>query len=268
MAKGLSLHIGLNRFDKAHYGSDGALKGCENDAIDMQAIADSQGFVSTMLLTAAATRSAVTKIIREAAFELEAGDIFFLSYAGHGGRLPDRNNDEADLLDETWCLYDAQLVDDELKLLWVDFKKGVRVLVCSDSCHSGTILKPAALPENEVQGKAARFLPYPQAEQIFRKHRSFYDELQPAHSPVLSTEIRARVRLLSGCQDNQYSYDGKANGAFTAALKRSWNQGDFKGNYAAFHRHILAQMPERQSPNHWCIGAADATFDKQKPFEI
>ena len=52
MARGISLHIGLNRVDPAHYqGWDGALTACEFDANDMRAIAVSQGFEPRSLLT-------------------------------------------------------------------------------------------------------------------------------------------------------------------------------------------------------------------------
>ena len=74
--------------------------------------------------------------------ELEAGDIFFVTYSGHGGQVPDLNDeDETDGSDETWLAYDRQIVDDELYELWAKFKPGVRILVLSDSCHSGSVNK-------------------------------------------------------------------------------------------------------------------------------
>src|SRR4030065_82189 len=48
---------------------------------------------------------------------------------------------EDDGLDETWCLYDGEFLDDELFELWTKFQPGVRILAFSDSCHSGTVLK-------------------------------------------------------------------------------------------------------------------------------
>jgi hypothetical protein len=37
-----------------------------------------------------------------------------LTYSGHGSQIPDVSQDEVDHYDETWCLYDGQLLDDEL----------------------------------------------------------------------------------------------------------------------------------------------------------
>ena len=44
MSQGLSLHIGLNEVDPVHYGGwKGTLRGCENDARDMAALARALG---------------------------------------------------------------------------------------------------------------------------------------------------------------------------------------------------------------------------------
>ena len=61
--------------------------------------------------------------------------------------MPDVIGEEADKLDETWCLYDGQLIDDELYFELSKFAAGVRILVLSDSCHSGTVVRagPPAL---------------------------------------------------------------------------------------------------------------------------
>lgn len=112
MAKqGISLHLGLNRVDPVHYGGwDGALTACEFDANDMRDLAKSRGFKPTVLLTPDATADAVQGAIWEAAKKLVAGDIFFFSYSGHGSQVPDGNKDEPDGQDETWVLFDRELV--------------------------------------------------------------------------------------------------------------------------------------------------------------
>lgn len=115
MPTGVALIIGLNSVDPKHYsGWSGELNACEADAEDMTSVGKSQGFKVTTLLTKNATRERVIERIRAASSTLKSGDIFMLSYSGHGGQLPDRNEDEADAMDETWCLYDGELVDDEM----------------------------------------------------------------------------------------------------------------------------------------------------------
>jgi metacaspase-1 len=266
MAQGLTLNIGVNFIDAKHYGSDGALKGCVNDAKAMNHLALGQGFKGQMLLNESATRENVIRSINQAAASLQSGDIFFISYSGHGSRVPDINRDEDDGMDESWCLYDAQLMDDELNVFWSRFKAGVRVLVVSDSCHSGTITKPG---ETEViyTQQIPRFLPLKQMQEAWKANEAFYTNLM-RDLPRAVPDIKASVRLLSGCQDNQYSYDGEQNGAFTTQLLQVWAGGRFQGNYQQFHKKILAGMPAIQSPNHSVIGAGDPPFDQQIPFEI
>jgi hypothetical protein len=145
MANARSIHIGLNHVDPdAYNGWDGALSGCINDARDMQAIADSLGYQSLLLTDSQATSSRVISEIGQASADLSAGDILFLSYSGHGGQVDDVNGDEEDMLDETWCFWDRQLIDDELYALWGRFAPGVRIVMLSDSCHSGTVARMLA----------------------------------------------------------------------------------------------------------------------------
>src|SRR4051812_36099287 len=146
-AKGLSLHIGLNGVSAAAYsGWDGPLAACEFDANDMAVIARATGMRATVLLTKKATRDARLRAMRGAAKELAGGGFFFLTYSGHGGQLPDVTGEEEDKKDETWCLYDGQLIDDELYFELSRFSAGVRILVLSDSCHSGTVTRAAMMP--------------------------------------------------------------------------------------------------------------------------
>jgi tetratricopeptide (TPR) repeat protein len=115
MAKGLALTLGLNSVDPKHYqGWVGKLQACEADARDMADIARAQKLKAETLLTRRATRGAVLGRIARAARTLRRGDLFLLTYSGHGGQVPDRNDDEPDAQDETWCLYDGELIDDEL----------------------------------------------------------------------------------------------------------------------------------------------------------
>lgn len=289
-AKALSLHIGLNAVSGAAYaGWEGPLAACEFDANDMAAIAQASGMKSSLLLTRKATRPKVLAGLRSAAKALKAGDLFFLSYSGHGGQVPDVSGDEDDKQDETWCLFDGQLIDDELYFELSQFAVGVRVLVLSDSCHSGSVTR-AAPPATATPQQRPKLMPAAVGMRTYREHQAFYDQLQrevaskagsaaidpdtalaqvaaSARLGAIVSTFKPAVILISGCQDNQTSMDGQHNGAFTEQLLRVWKHGKFSGNYGNLHAQIKAGMPESQSPNLFTLGAAGA-FLGQRPFGV
>jgi hypothetical protein len=286
MAQGYSLNIGLNSVDPAHYaGWDGALMACEADAEDMELIARAQNYATVRkVLTREATRARVLKEMDEAARVLQPGDLFLLSYSGHGGQLPDRNSDEVDAQDETWVLYDGELIDDELYVALSKLKQGVRVLMFSDSCHSGTVSRMAyaalrnsgslemladTVQDTESAERRFKDMPVGIALRTYRNNKSMYDDIMAAlpQEDAKST-LKATVLLLSGCQDNQLSSDGAFNGLFTANLLRVYNGGKFRGSHRTFHRSIVRRMPPLQSPNYSLIGIPSREFERQTPFKL
>lgn len=274
MAKGISIHIGLNSVDSNHYdGWAGELIACEYDAKSMYTLARSKNFSAQFLKTKKATRQNVIKAIREASESLENGDLFLLTYSGHGGQIPDVNGDETDDdLDETWVLFDGQLLDDELFNLWADFQEGVRIIVLSDSCHSGSVTKDIERNDpgtKRIDGINFKFMPREVAVKTYRKNRGFYDKVV-GYLPAEQKEIKASVILISGCQDDQLSLDGWDNSLFTAALLNVWDNDNFQGNYKAFHAAIVQSIPSsnNQRPNYLLIGSQSSEFENQQPFNI
>jgi hypothetical protein len=282
MAKGMALNIGLNAVDPRHYqGWSGELNACEPDADDLAEIAGAGKFTVQKLLTKSATRNATLGAIEKAAKALKTGDMFFVSYSGHGGQVPDKTDDEPDAQDETWCLFDGQLIDDELYMALAQFQPGVRILVLSDSCHSGTVTKAAFYAMRASAGIATalaggepgrppayRAMPRDVALRTYRAHKTMYDRLQNAVQPSAEETVRASVILISGCQDNQLSQDGQFNGAFTGMLLRVWKEGQFKGGYRKLHQTIVKDMPPDQTPNFYTTGAPNRAFENQRPFTI
>ena len=289
--KAIALHLGLNAVSAAAYaGWDGPLAACEFDANDMAAIAKSKGMKASVLLTKKATRANLLTGMRGAAKALKSGDFFLMTYSGHGGQVPDIDGDEPDGKDETWCLYDGQLLDDELYFELSKFAAGVRVLVLSDSCHSGSVTRNFPPPPPPA-GQRPRLMPAAVAMRVYAEHQAFYDKLQTdvaaaaqkaavvdpdaalaqvgaaAQATALVGEFKPAVVLISGCQDNQTSMDGDHNGAFTEQLLKVWERGTFTGNYGSFHARIRAALPPTQSPNLFVLGPA-AKFVKQKPFTV
>lgn len=292
----IAVCIGLNSVNPAKYNNwSGNLNACEADAQTMSGIATASGFSKVIpLLTEAATRDTLLSELSSAASVLESGDIFMLSYSGHGGQMPDLNGDENedDSQDETWCLYDGELVDDELFATLQLFKKGVRIIAFADSCHSGSSLKQMtmnayymselghtlvtpvnfseavkAVPQTSVG--AFKAMPDGIAYSVYDNFRSFYDPIlsNPAIAKA-KNNIEASVLFFAACQDNQFSRDGIFNGVFTGHLRSVWNAGKFSGNYNSFAKSLRKGMRPDQTPRFSRLGTFDKAFLSQKPFTV
>lgn len=266
-----SLAIGLNAVDPDGYdGWEGKLGACEQDADDMCAIARAQGYDARILKRSQATSAAVLAELADAARTVQAGEHFFLSYSGHGGQVPDTNGDEPDRYDETWCLYDRMLLDDELYLMFGRFAPGVRILMLSDSCHSGSVAREALrgrspAPRGEMLPK---WLPLPKAEAIYRNRKDLYDSLQQLAGPAEQGQVGASVLLISGCRDDEVSYDGAVNGAFTTQVLKAWDGGRFHGSHRQFQEAVSDGLGGQQHPQLFLAGATDPAFEAMRPFAV
>lgn len=279
MSQAISIHLGLNAVDARVYtGWSGPLRGCENDARAMQEIADARGFTSRLLLGADATHRNLLAAMDRAAAELVAGDLLLLTYSGHGAPLPDRSGDEPDEQDEAWCLHDGLLLDDEIHHRLCAFAAGVRVLVVSDSCFSGSVIRddrtrPAAArgrrPAVLRNGSAAprdRRAPDARVRAVWRANAGEYEARKAAVAATHMVEPAASVILLAACEDRQTAQDGDVHGRFTEALLATWNGGGFTGGHEAFLAAIRTQVGAVQTPTLFRVGADDPAFLAARPF--
>jgi len=282
-----ALHIGVDQVDHRAYSKKGLrlkpLKGCVKDALAYAQITrGTDQFKVILLKNDAATTGNVYGHLVWAAQDLKAGDLMVVSYAGHGGSVPDTSRDESrdpinDRRDETWCLYDRQLLDDELGVIWGQFQPGVRILLLSDSCHSGTVARAAAAARglkaaledgNKTEAREAilgkddgatlqsvRALADPESEAVQSRgaddegelvFRSFpEDRLEDAYLAQKDTydEINARLR---GIGDARAEGMIQANGLLLAAcqddqLSAEVNQ---RGVFTATLEKVLAEQPD------------------------
>lgn len=274
MAKGISLHIGMNEVDPNGYplrptrpgrkfvvlsdeyhpvsfdcdfkvGWVGPLSSCELDAENMYKLAKRQKFDAKILRTKKATTDNVIKVMRKAAKKLVAGDTFFMSYSGHGAQVEDLSGDEADGEDETWCLYDRMFLDDEQRELYAEFAEGVKIVVLSDSCHSGSATRSGKSNSSEELGRYEHGEPRKMEERtalnVYRGRKKEYDQIQRAlKSPP--PKLKASRILFSACQDHETAMGYSDGGAFTVALLKIWNNGKFKGNYGDLAREIRDEL--------------------------
>lgn len=299
--------IGLNHIDPKHYAGDkGELSGCDNDAKDMLAIGakylkDTGG---VLLLDEQATRTAVSDAIKSAEKGLVAGDILMISYSGHGGQIPDADADAQNKMDQTWCLYDGQMLDKELYALFACLPEGVRVLVFSDSCHSEGITKQMALEYKAAIAQAGKDVEPPVSVRVrsqrfdigaannpkfkvkrlspstiirtYLNNEKTYDEILQtvdAHAPT--PPINPWVLSISACKDDETAGDAGSgsNSVFTAALKAVWADGKYRadGGYQTFQEEIGAAARISRPEQHATSRMIDSDSMKywwQYPFTL
>lgn len=245
--KGKALLVGLKSVDPNSYGGwDGqsGCWGCELDVDNMENILTPLYYDIDILKTQDATAEAIIAGLNDAASNCKSGDIFVFYFSGHGGQQPDQNGDEPDGKDETLVAYNKEIVDDELNKIWLKFKAGVRILMISDSCNSGTNYK-------NRMNRAVKPTP-----------------IIPINDFEVSTKMKAKLIHFGGCRDGFGSSGYTQGGAFTMALCEAWDDGNFKGNYPDFHQSICAKISTSQQPQYNQYGSGIENFRNQKPFTI
>jgi hypothetical protein len=139
--------VGIN--DYPYDGND--LNGCVNDAKAWaELLISSFDFPQAdvkLLLDAEATKSNILTHIKVLLTGARSDDVLVFTNSSHGSYIADTSGDEP-LYDEVLCPYDIAdnaLVDDELRELFADLPKDVRLTVVSDSCFSGTVTRAAVI---------------------------------------------------------------------------------------------------------------------------
>lgn len=231
-----ALTVGINQYANPNAN----LSGCVNDANDWADLLRLQGYQVTTLLDSDATKVNVLDALKENVSRLGYQDRFVFQYSGHGTWVPDRNGDEIDGRDEALVMHWMDIItDDDLFPIFAGRKFGSRVATISDSCHSGTVSRFVDLPGENVP----RFLSPALLD--------LYDE------PEILTAARLAPRplftnsglLLSGCADEEFSYDAwfgpRANGAFTRVALNTYQPGM---SYDDWHKAIRGSLPNERFP--------------------
>lgn len=250
--KKLALCVGIN--DYPGTGSD--LSGCLNDVKDWSQALAARGFAVTTLVDRKATGANMRAALQATLAQAGKGDVVVFQYSGHGSYVPDRDGDEPDGNDECLCPYDivakGALTDDELFRIYSDRKPGVRLVILSDSCHSGTVAKFAPITTPAIRAGAARrkvrFLP----PATFLPQRTVRAMGLMRGLRRSSPPGRYAGLLMAGCQDTEYSYDaifnGRPNGAFTYVALRQLQKMKKTATYASWFQAIRNALPSQQYP--------------------
>jgi len=238
-----ALCVGINDYP----GSQNDLTGCVNDAKDWHDELKRRGFDElTLLLDKLAIKSGILTELVRLIGETKNGDTLLFTFSGHGTWTPDLDGDEADGRDEALCPYDFQkdiILDDELYEAFCHRHHGARVVMISDSCHSGTVARMAA----PIAGSRRRIRYMPP------EHFLSGDALERAKT-VERSNLKAMGKssalLLAGCRDTEYSYDasfnGRPNGAFTYVALQALKQGP--KTYSEWYKLIRTSLPSMSHP--------------------
>jgi hypothetical protein len=265
MAK-TALCIGINNYPGTHMD----LSGCINDAEDWSAELQSRGFTVSRLIDAKATKAAMLKGFKSIVGGAKKGDSVVITFSGHGTYVPDVNGDELDGLDEALCPYDLQingaaLLDDEIHAIFASRAPGVRLVLISDSCHSGTVTRAAAADPDADAAPRPRFMPMGNwlPDDKLPRGASGKPLATIAGATRASAFSKALSRsagdlLMSGCQEgpNNFSYDarinGRPNGAFSyyalKVLKTLKPGATYADWHAAINPVCLPSASYPQSP--------------------
>lgn len=250
-----ALCIGINDYP----GTANDLSGCINDAQDWSSALQARGFSVISLLDSAATKAGMITQMQRLIGEAQPGDSVVITYSGHGTWVPDDSGDEPDNRDEALCPHDINsgnaLLDDEIQQLFAQRASGVRIVLISDSCHSGSVIRWAG-PSAETEGPRVRFLPpaaWLPADRLPRAANGEVLARRETQSARLSgLALASGDLLLAGCADTEYSYDarfqGRPNGAFTYYALKTLPTLPANATYADWYKAIRVYLPSSNYP--------------------
>lgn len=230
-----ALVVGINKYDGS------PLSGCANDAMDWDALLQSYGFQTKMLLDEQATKANIVEELRSMLASVKAEEPCVFTYSGHGSWCADLDGDEADRRDELLCPFDMNgdnvILDDEIHELLANRTPGSRFVGIFDSCHSGTVSR------NPFKGKP-RFMP---PSKIFSSPSAYLTIPAPMRR---QHQLLPGVVSFSACGDRQYAadaeFDNRPNGAFSYYLIRAIRSLSVTATYADVQRALRESLPSTE----------------------
>lgn len=260
-----ALLIGIN-----YRGSDCALSGCINDALNAKSLLSAHYSFSEdniLLLTDDTPLKPTRKNILAAwewlvsgapassfqpgakyAEPLLKGASLYFHYSGHGSSVKDKDGDEVDGKDEALVPIDCDdaglIIDDEVRKALVDkVPHGCRLTAVMDCCYSGSNFD---LLWNYSASSGSSF--------VLKKEGQY-------------APTAAEVIMLSGCKDNQYSSDLSRGSQSCGALTYSLIKVLEEANYSITWDQLLQKLRSFIRKNKLSNQVPCLSFGRWEPIE-
>jgi hypothetical protein len=238
MKKGLI--VGIN-----YTGTGNDLKGCINDAMNMNALLKERSFDHIkLILEKEATTAGIKAGLEWLIADTAPGDTILFHFSGHGSQLPSKV--EKDGFEEIICPIDLNwttrvITDDTLRQIFDRVPNGVNTTLILDCCHSGT-----ALDQDESMAITRELSTVPPAVtdgRYLAPPANVLKKLADRELVEWSTEkdVNASALLIAGCDSSQTSADAYIDGTFQGAATASILKA-VKANPKISYRKLVNEM--------------------------
>ena len=203
------------------------------------------------------------------------GDVLVFTNSSHGSYIGDTSGDE-ETYDEVLCPYDTKvevLSDDDLRGILDTLPRGVSMTMILDSCHSGSGTRA---PVNELLPARYQIADDPRARFLNPVHL----EGVARRGPILRDPVAARPQtrvafpesgmnhvLLSGCRDEEVSWDVRIEGDYHGAMSyhatKAIRDAGTSITYAELAERLQQMLDEGGYDQHPQLEGQDARKQQQ-----
>ena len=246
--KKVSIHIGINKYDREYYGGDIDLQQCVNDAERLYDYSEARGFQPNLMTNQNATVANFTASMTDAAKTLKKGDILFLTDSSHG--TYDDNIVGTKIKRMTAiCLHDGIFWDYEFRELLKKFKAGVKLIWLSDCCFAESNWR--FIRDSQPYNNAlTRYTPKPK---------------EAVAVPTQGDKRNIKCNLFTYSSSNVYqvSYEDENGGVFTTSVLKALSKEPTASYYQLWKRssEIIAPLYP-QSPVFENVRSAHLTGNR------
>lgn len=237
-----ALLIGIN-----YKGTLSKLSGPINDILDVNRLIQTWGFpASNIVMMTDDTKGSRYPTAYNISFQLNAlctkmkpGDQAIFYYSGHGTRIRDKSKDEPSGYDSCIVPVDytknGVINDDTIKYYINKIPLGANLFCVFDSCNSGTVcdLRYNVFDTSYRKTIDTKLKGFNYPDWV-RRQMVYINERQ--------SDTVADVISLTGCRDDQVSYDLGRNGALTMAFLQTMKKFSVGGKPTLQLEHILQDV--------------------------